>query len=313
MSRLIMALAVWLVASNALAAGTLVIAHRGASGYLPEHTQPAVAMAYAQGADYIEQDVVLTKDDVPIVLHDLTLDATTDVAEVFPGRARDDGKHYAIDFTLDEIRQLRVGERRRGDGPAFEGRFPDGVNILRVPTLAEEIELIQGLNQSTGGDVGIYVELKHPDFHAAEGRSFPASVLQILYAYGYRGADDRVFLQCFDEGTLRFLKDHTEIRLVQLVEDKNLTAERAQAIASYAQGVGPWIAHLTDRPEFVVAAQEAGLEVHPYTFRADALPRGMKSYRALLDRFIRNMKVNGVFTDHPDLTRRYVDSLGATR
>ena len=313
MSRLIVALAVWLVSSSTLAAGTLVIAHRGASGYLPEHTLPAASMAYAQGADYIEQDVVLTKDDVPIVLHDLTLDATTNVAEVFPGRARDDGKYYAIDFTLEEIRRLRVGERRKGDQPAIEGRFPDGVNILRVPTLAEEIELIQGLNQSTGGDVGIYVELKHPDFHAQEGRSFPASVLQILYAYGYRGADDRAFLQCFDEGTLRFLKDHTEIRLVQLLEDKNLTAERAQEIAAYAHGVGPWIGYLTDRAEFVVAAQEAGLEVHPFTFRADVLPRGVKSYRALLDRFIRNMQVDGVFTDHPDLTRDYVDALGVAR
>lgn len=313
MNRLIVALAVWLVSSSTLAAGTLVIAHRGASAYLPEHTLPAVAMAYAQGSDYIEQDVVLTKDDVPIVLHDLTLDATTNVAEVYPGRARDDGKFYAIDFTLEEIRQLRVGERMKGDGPAFEGRFPDGVQVLRVPTLAEEIELIQGLNQSTGGDVGIYVELKHPDFHAAEGRSFPASVLQILYAYGYRGADDKVFLQCFDEDTLRFLKDHTEIRLVQLIENKNLSAERAREIATYAQAVGPWIGFLTDQADFVVAAQEQGLEVHPFTFRADVLPRGIKSYKALLDRFIRNMQVDGVFTDHPDLTRQYVDRLGVAR
>lgn len=299
---------VWPV--NVVVAETLVIAHRGASGYLPEHTLPAAAMAYAQGADYIEQDVVLTKDDVPIVLHDLYLEPTTDVAGRFPDRAREDGHFYAIDFTLEEIRQLRVGERVKDEAPVFEGRFPGGVNIMRVPTLAEQIELIQGLNQSTGGDVGIYVELKKPEFHAAEGRSFPASVLQILYAYGYRDAADKVFLQCFDEATLRFLKDHTEIKLVQLLEDKALTAERAQQIATYAQGVGPWIGFLTDQPEFVVAAQEAGLVVHPFTFRADALPRGVTSYRALLDRFVRNMQVDGVFTDHTDLTRQYLDSLG---
>lgn len=312
MNRLLVTISLWMLLEPALA-GTLVIAHRGASGYLPEHTLPAVALAYAMGADYIEQDVVLTKDDVPIVLHDLYLDATTDVAEKFPGRARADGHFYAIDFTLDEIRTLRAGERREQGEAQFPDRFPADVAILGVPTLAEEIELIQGLNRSTGGDVGIYVELKHPDFHEAAGRAFPASVLQILYAYGYRGPGDKAFLQCFDEGTLRFLADHTRLRLVQLVEDDRLTEERAREIASYAQGVGPWIGYLGERPEFVAAAQESGLEVHPFTLRADRLPAGVKSYSALLDRYVRFMRVDGVFTDHPDLTRRYVDALGLGR
>ena len=304
------ALVILALASPGLLADALVIAHRGASAYLPEHTLPAVAMAYAMGADYIEQDVVLTKDEVPVVLHDLHLETTTDVAARFPGRARQDGHYYVIDFTLAEIRALRVGERRRDNGdPLFPDRFPVGVDVLRVPTLTEQIELIQGLNQSTGGNTGIYVELKHPDFHEAAGMSIAASVLQVLYAYGYNDSGDRVYLQCFDEGTLRFLGDHTKIRLVQLLEDEDLTVERAREIATYAQGVGPWIRHLADRAEFVVAAQEAGIEVHPYTFRADRLPRGFRSYRALLDTFIRDMEVDGVFTDHPDITRRYVDSL----
>ena len=302
------------LASNAtLAAGTLVIAHRGASGYLPEHTLPAVAMAYAMGADYIEQDVVLTKDGIPIVLHDLYLEPTTDVAEKFPGRAREDGHFYAIDFNLNEIRTLAVGERRKGGEAMFPERFPTPVQILRIPTLMEEIDLIQGLNHSTGQDVGIYVELKHPDFHEDAGQDFPAIVLQVLYAYGYRDAGDKVFLQCFDDGTLRFLADHTEIRRVQLIDDKNLTESRAREIATYAQGVGPWIGYLEDRPEFVVAAQAAGLEVHPYTFRADVLPRGVSDFDALLDIFVRGMRVDGVFTDHPDLARRYVDALGLAR
>ena len=287
---------------------TLVIAHRGASGYLPEHTLPAVAMAHAMGADYIEQDVVLSKDEVPVVLHDLHLEATTDVVSRFPGRARSDGHFYAIDFTLAEIRTLRVGERRGDNGAAqFPDRFPAGVDILRVPTLAEQIELIQGMNRSTGKSTGIYVELKHPDFHENAGKSLAAAVLQVLYAYGYNDASDPVFLQCFDAGTLRFLKDHTKIRLVQLIEDNDLSAARAREIAGYAQVVGPWIGDLADRPEFVVAAQEAGLEVHPFTFRADNLPRGVVSFRALLDQFVRDMKVDGIFTDHPDLARRYLD------
>lgn len=99
-----------LFASQALAAEKIVIAHRGASGYLPEHTLPAKAMAYAQGADYLEQDLVMTKDDQLVVLHDHYLDRVTDVAERFPQRARKDGRFYAIDFTLDEIRSLKFTE-----------------------------------------------------------------------------------------------------------------------------------------------------------------------------------------------------------
>ena len=106
-------LAMSLITSSGAFAQKIVVAHRGASGYLPEHTLEAKAMAYAMGADYIEQDVVMTKDDQLIVIHDITLDRTTDVAEKFPGRARADGKHYAIDFTLAEIRQLAASEGAR--------------------------------------------------------------------------------------------------------------------------------------------------------------------------------------------------------
>ena len=141
----------------------LVIAHRGASGYLPEHTIAAKAMAYAQGADYIEQDLVMTKDDHLVVLHDRHLDTVTDVASVFPGRERNDGRFYVIDFTLDEIRQLAVSERfELEDGvtiPVFEDRFPLWKSSFRVHTFSEEIELIQGLNQSTGKNVGLYPEM----------------------------------------------------------------------------------------------------------------------------------------------------------
>ena len=89
----------------------IVIAHRGASGYLPEHTLPAKAMAYAMHPDYLEQDVVLSKDDVPIVIHDIHLDAVTNVAELFPDRKRKDGRYYVIDYTFDELKTLRVVER----------------------------------------------------------------------------------------------------------------------------------------------------------------------------------------------------------
>ncbi len=160
------------------AARFTVIAHRGAPGYLPEHTLAGVAMAHAMGADYIEQDVVLSRDGELLVLHDLTLDAVTDVAERFPGRERQDGRFYALDFDLAEIRTLRVHERRRADGePAFPGRFARSDVTFRVPTLREEIALIQGLNRSTGRDVGVYVEPKSPAWHRAEGRDLLAACL----------------------------------------------------------------------------------------------------------------------------------------
>jgi len=158
---------------NALAGEKkIVIAHRGACGYLPEHTLEAKAMAYGMGADYIEQDVVLTRDDRAVVLHDIHMDTVTDVAKAFPDRKREDGRYYAIDFTLDEIKKLHVTERMdlETGKPVFPGRFPAGKSGFRVPTLEEEIELIQGLNKSTGKDVGIYPEIKSPAWHRSEGK-----------------------------------------------------------------------------------------------------------------------------------------------
>ncbi|MEM7311532.1 MAG: glycerophosphodiester phosphodiesterase, partial [Planctomycetota bacterium] len=178
----------------------LIIAHRGASGYLPEHTLPAVAMAHGLGADYIEQDVVLTKDKHPIVLHDIHLDTVTDVATKFPNRKREDGRYYAIDFELAEIRLLRVNERidLATGKPVFPGRFPLGKSRFEIPTLAEEIELIQGLNKSTARDVGIYAEVKQPAWHRNAGFEISRIVIQVLKDYGYESKTDRAYLQCFD-------------------------------------------------------------------------------------------------------------------
>ena len=126
---------------------------------LPEHTREAAVLAHGMGADHIELDVVLTGDGVPIVLHDLWLDAVTDVAARFPERRREDGRHYAIDFTWDEIRTLRAHERVNEDGTAtFAGRFSPDVKLFRVPAMDEMIQLIQSLNRSTGREAGIYVE-----------------------------------------------------------------------------------------------------------------------------------------------------------
>ncbi len=311
-------------------ADTLVIAHRGASGYLPEHTLAAKALAHGMGADYIEQDVVLTADDVPIVLHDIHLEGTTDVARRFPGRARDDGHWYAIDFTLAEIRTLAAGERRAADGePAFPQRFPADRALFTVPTLAEEIALIDGLNQSRGRRAGLYIELKGDHFHRAEGKDLPAAVLRVLEVADWHRADSPVFLQSFEPATLRRLAEEFRSPLprIQLIAENDwgevrgvdydalVTDAGLAAVARYATGIGPWIGRLyrgrdaegeARVTDLVERAHAAGLLVHPYTFRSDALPAGIDSFEALLALFVDRLGVDGLFTDFPDRARAYL-------
>lgn len=315
----------------------LVIAHRGASGYLPEHTLAAKAMAYGQGADYIEQDLVMTGDDELIVLHDIYLDAVTNVRDVFPNRAREDGRYYVVDFTLDEIRRLSVVERfERGEGmnsPVFPDRFPPGLSSFRVHTFAEEIELIQGLNQSTGKVVGIYPEIKNPKFHREAGKDFARAALTVLQSYGYAESTDPVYLQCFDQDELQRI--HAEllpaldmsIRLIQLLAPMEeyeplLTKDGLAAISEYSVGIGPSIGLIVDpdsKPSelritnLVPNAHALGLQVHPYTFRRDAgyIPGYASDYNDLLRIFLHDVGVDGVFTDFPDLTRDYLKSTRA--
>lgn len=310
-----------------------VIAHRGASGYLPEHTLEGAAMAHAMGVDYIEQDVVLTRDDVLIVLHDLYLDAVSDVAQHFPGRERADGRHYAIDFTLAEIRSLRLHERLEANGRrTFPNRFPASTGTFRVPTLAEEIELIRGLNHSTGREVGLYIEPKAPAWHREQGKDLVAAVLDLLDRYGLAGADDKVLLQSFDPDALRYAREElrSDLRMVQLIgvnSWRESTADfdflRSPAglteIAGYAQGIGPWLPQVVDTQRFgssdisdlVVQAHDRGLFVHAYTLRADQLPSAVDSMAEAVRILVEEAGLDGVFTDHPDQVLRHLPA--ATR
>ena len=310
----------------------LVIAHRGASGYLPEHTLAAKAMAYAQGAHFIEQDLVMSKDDQVVVLHDHYLDTVTNVRDVFPGRARADGRYYVVDFTLDELRQLAVSERfQLSDGvktAVFEQRFPLGKSSFRIATFAEEIELIQGLNQSTGRSVGIYPEIKSPAFHRDEGKDISVAVLGVLKTYGYDERQDRIFLQCFDANELQRIRRELllamdmSVPLVQLLGTgpefrAALTPEGMKTVASYADAIGPSMELIVESDsvagklkttELVRVAHDLGLVVHPYTFRRDLLPAYAGDYDELLDIFLDDVGVDGVFTDFPDLTVEYIES-----
>ncbi len=324
--------------ANLTAADPIVIAHRGASGYLPEHTLAAKAMAHAMGADYLEQDVVMTRDGVPIVLHDIYLESTTDVEGRFPDRAREDGRYYAADFDLAEIRRLRVHERSRRDEGGIEaavypGRFPLGPGLFRVPTLAEEIDLIAGLDRSRGRRTGLYIELKAPNWHRAEGHDMARAVLDVLREKGYARRADQVFLQCFDDRTLQRLRDEfeTPLPLIQLIGDNGwgedteadydamLTDRGLAQIARYADGIGPWLEQIylgvdeSGRPQLgdlVRRAHRQGLVVHPYTFRRDELPEGVRDFDHLLELFVQEAGVDGLFTDFPDLARRYLERQG---
>ncbi|MGI9383045.1 MAG: glycerophosphodiester phosphodiesterase [Methyloligellaceae bacterium] len=325
-----------LAAGPLLAADKVIVAHRGASGYLPEHTLAAKAMAHAQGAHYIEQDVVLTKDGVPLVLHDIHLGTVTDVATVFPDRKRADGRYYAIDFTLAEIKRLAVNERiKLKTGQAvFPKRFPPGRSAFKIATLAEEIELIQGLNGSTGRAVGLYTEIKRPAFHRAEGQDISKIVIETLARYGYKTKDDPLYLQCFDwNETQRIRKElGYEGRLVQLIADnawneapdldfdRLRTRDALAEIAKVADGVGPWMPHVVTRldgtgkpvvTDLVATAHELGLQVHVYTFRADALPDYAKTLEQAFEFFLVEARVDGLFTDFPDRGVAFVKGMNS--
>ncbi len=305
----------------------IVIAHRAASGYLPEHTLASVALAYGMGADFIEQDLVLTKDGVPIVLHDIYLDTTTDVRKKFPDRARSDGRWYAIDFTLEEVKRLRVHERidPKKETVVFPKRFPFGHATFQIPTFVEEIELIQGLNKSMERNVGIYPELKLPSFHTQEGYDMGKIVLDILAKYGYRERHCKVYIQSFDTNYLQRLREEldTQLALIQLIGNERgydalVESQGLDDIARYANGIGPSIERIVRYKrgrlimimEFVKAAHDRGLDVHPYTFRRDWLPKYVNNLEEMLRMFYFIIGVDGVFTDFPDIAVKLLRAAG---
>ncbi len=299
----------------------LVIAHRGASGYLPEHTLDAKALAHKMGADYLEQDVVATRDDELVVLHDIYLDRVTNVAKCFPTRARDDGRYYVRDFDLEELRSLSVWERMNADGSAvYPGRYPAQSGDFTINTFAEELEFIRQLNANSGRQVGIYPEIKRPAWHRQEGVDITPGFLRVIMDGGYENIDDPVYIQCFDFAELKRLKIEfdTPFKLVQLIGENSWgeaatdfdfirSADGITELAETVDAIGPWVLNLYElvdnapRPgDLVMRAHTAGLAVHPYTFRADELPPGFSSFEDLVRFFVVDLGVDGLFTDFPD-------------
>lgn len=302
-----------------------VIAHRGAPGYLPEHTLEGAAMAHAWGVDYIEPDLVMSKDGHLVVLHDHHIDTTTDVSKKFPLRSREDGRFYAVDFTLGELKTLTARERINLSTKkrVYPGRFPLGESSFQIPTFREFIELVQGLNKTTGRNVGIYPEIKKSEFHLKEGKDITKATIEMMREYGYEKSKNAV-IQSFWPATLKRLKNEfkTEIPLVQLIADNSwgessadyarmLTGEGLKEISAYAQGIGPWLNQVIQTKEgkwvssgVAENARKHDLLVHPYTHRAEELPKGLEEARFFKLMF-EDLKVDGIFSDFADKVIRY--------
>ncbi|ACI97738.1 glycerophosphodiester phosphodiesterase [Rhodospirillum centenum] len=278
----------------------LVIAHRGASGERPEHTLMAYERAIDQGADFIEPDLVATRDGVLVARHENEISGTTDVADrpEFAGRRttkRIDGAEvsgwFTEDFTLAELKTLRARERLpqlRPGNTAFDGQET-------VPTLAEVIALVRRKEAETGRRIGLYPETKHPGHFRALGLALEPRLVEALHAAGYRGRTAPVFIQSFEVGNLKELRGMTDLPLVQLVAADGAPADLAAAgdsrsyadlltetglteIARYADGIGaekvlviPRDAEARSLPatDLVRRAHAAGLAVHVWTLRSE--------------------------------------------
>lgn len=310
-----------------------IIAHRGASGYLPEHTLEAATLAFAQQPDYIEQDVVATKDGELVVLHDIHLDTVTNVAAKFPGRARDDGRWYALDFTLAELRTLQVKERADTAGKqVFANRYHGSKALFTIATLDEHIELISELNREFNSNIGFYTEIKSPAWHKKEGTDISQLLLDTLARYDLNGGNANIYVQCFDFAEVKRLRDELGFKgkIVLLLADNSwgesptdyqalLTEQGMHDIAKYADGVGPWLPQLLDMKalqqgkvvpaSWLATAKKEGLIIHPYTFRIDALPTGMTAEK-ILGLLTGPLAVDGVFTDQVPPVKSFLQHSG---
>jgi glycerophosphoryl diester phosphodiesterase len=308
----------------------IVIAHRGASGYRPEHTLAAYALAARQGADFIEPDLVLTRDGVLVARHENEISGTTDVAAhpEFADRRTTktiDGLGltgwFTEDFTLDELRTLRAKERipsLRPRNTAYDGRY-------RIPTFKEIIDLTRRLSRKLDRRIGLYPETKHPSYFRGIGLPLEKRLVKILRRNELHRRSAKVFVQSFEAGSLRRLNRRVGVRLVQLlgIPAAPTDVESLERIARYADGVGPSKEYLVPLDAkgrslpptgFVRRAHRAGLVVHPYTFRRENvfLPLELRdgedptAYGDLADelrQFFR-LRVDGVFTDQPDTAVR---------
>ncbi len=266
----------------------IVIGHRGASGYLPEHTLAAYELAARMGVDYIEPDLHMTRDGHLVAVHDATLNRTTNIADKFAQR---NGAYRVADFTLAELKSLDM-KLNGTAGTSYPGFTPSAPDALKIPTFQEVVDLAQRLSLEMGREIGIYPEAK------AGGAAMEDQVLKTLIDAGYTN-NSKLFIQSFSAVTIQNLHAKQtalglDFQLVVLGSANALRTLGLQNIAAYADGVGASIAGVNEL--FIGDAHDQGLLVHGYTFnRPDettALPEYLRFYEWGID---------GVFSNYPDL------------
>lgn len=301
----------------------LVIAHRGASGERPEHTLAAYQRAIDQGADFIEPDLVMTRDGVLVARHENEISGTTDVADRpdFADRRTErliDGVKvsgwFTEDFTLAELKTLKARERLpdlRPASAAFDGQ-------QTIPTFQEVVDLAKAESRRTGRTIGTYPEMKHPTYFEARGLPMGASLAAALRDNGLDQRDAPVFVQCFEPKPLRAFRGISAAPTVMLVGAGRLSDSLLAEVADFADGLGPELKMVLDvnapglpPTGLITRAQAAGMKVHPWTVRAENsfLPVGLRRGEGLashgdsaaLLRAVYGAGADGVFTDFPAL------------
>ncbi|MBM7515984.1 glycerophosphodiester phosphodiesterase [Nocardioides nitrophenolicus] len=311
----------------------IVIAHRGASGYRPEHTLAAYRLAIRMGADYVEPDLVSTKDGVLVARHENEISGTTDVAthpEFADRRTTKTIDGVAItgwfteDFTLAELKTLRAKERLpqvRPDNTRYDGQF-------EIPTLDEVIRLVKRESGRTGRTIGIAPETKHPTYFGSIGLGLEEPLVRTLRRNGLDRPNAKVVIQSFEDGNLRRLAGMTRVPLAQLVERaEQVTPARLADIATYADWVAPTKNLVIPRdpagaigaPSSLVAdAHAVGLRVVTWTMRVENQflptnhrigtdPNAKGDLAGEIDAFL-DAGVDALFSDNPDLAVATRDS-----
>lgn len=284
------------------AAAPIVIAHRGASGYLPEHTVAGYELAVKLGADFIEPDLQLTKDGYLVAMHDTTLNRTTDVEEVLGMR---NGGYKVSEYTLAEIKQLTVTPTGTG-ATSYPGFTPSYADAFRVPTFDEVIQLAQAQSALVGRTVGIYPEAKIADPLMED------KILSTLAAYGYGSSSDKVFIQSFSLDTLKSIRLKQEALGMDIQEVflGNSAASTFADLALYVNGIGPSITNSSANAvteAYIDAAHAAGLLVHGYTFSKSDPVAAADQYALYF-----GWGMDGVFSNYTDLAVASRDALVAS-
>lgn len=281
-----------------------IIAHRGASGYLPEHSLSAYRRAAEMGADFIEPDLVFTKDGHLVVRHDRYLSTSTNIADhsEFADRkalkaGHDKADWFSEDFTLAELKSLRI----RQAFPGRDQRFDDQYSIA---TFDEVLDLRRELSETLGRDIGIYPETKAPGYFKSIGLDYLEPLVKILEQHGLTRPNAPIIIQSFEADILQRLRNRINTRLMHLFDgDAQLDRATLENVATFADGIGPFKGLLLNEDGVssgvLETAHDLGLFVHPWTFRDDQLPPSLDTPNSEFKLFF-ELGVDGVFTDFAD-------------